>query len=141
MTDEVSPARLPEQTSPQFLADYASAQRIADNVAAALAMVGGSAEVAARMAVGHRDFIALRLLDGHWDGVLYDSRSDALRHQSGDRNLYAYIPVPPERWTVRLCQTLLGYWRAVYDGGYRPDGAHEGITIARTPNSIEVLHR
>jgi hypothetical protein len=102
-------------------------------------MAGGAATIAVKMQANQRDFIAVNLGTGGWDRTLYDTRDDALRHQAGDRNQYAYIPVPPHALSDRTCDTLLFYWRRVYEGGYRPDGAHKGIWIARDPNSVEVL--
>ena len=119
--------------------DRPSAERMADTIREAVAKAGGVATVAARMALKERDYIAIRLSDGGWDRTLYHSRTAALRHQTGNRNQYFYLPVPPVTWSARTCDSLLFYWRRIYEGGYRPDGTHEGIVIARQPNSIEVL--
>lgn len=119
--------------------DFDAAHRLADTIREAHAKAGGVATVAAKMATGERDFIAVNLGTGGWDRELYPSRDVALKHQMGDRNQYAYIPVPPAPWSPRSCDTLLWYWRRVYDNGYRPDGVHEGIVIARTPNAVEYL--
>ncbi len=120
--------------------DRNAAERMADNWRAAQAKAGGVATIAAHMALNYQQYVAIRLSDGGWDRVLYDTRDEALQHQSGDRNLYAYLPLRPDIFSPRVCDSLLWYWRRVYDGGYRPDGTHEGITIARVPNSIEVVN-
>lgn len=73
-------------------------------------------------------FVAIRLADGSSDGVLYDTRDDAVRHQViPDRCMY--LPIPLERWSENVCDTLLWYGRRAYDAGYRPTGAHEGAAL------------
>lgn len=49
----------------------------------------------ARVAGGHGRFIAVRLSDGWSNGDVYDTRDDAVRHQSGFAELYAYVKVQP----------------------------------------------
>lgn len=72
-------------------------------------------------------FIAIRLSDGGSDGTLYDSKRDAVRHQS-DEKLCAYIafrnlaggmnPIEAERY--------LKWNRDAYDAGMRlPDPDHQ----------------
>lgn len=75
-------------------------------------------------------YVAIRLSDGGSDGVLYDSKRDAVRHQS-DEKLCAYV-------CYRNCmggitpfeaQKFLDWNRAAYDMGARlpdPDDQHGG---------------
>jgi hypothetical protein len=68
-------------------------------------------------------WLAIRLIDGGHDGTLYDSKRDAVRHQS-DEKLCCYI-------SYRNCaagisaieaQRFLDFNRAAYDAGFRlPD--------------------
>lgn len=73
-----------------------------------------------------RRYMAFRLADGESDGVAYDTREDAIRHQPGDQSRYGYLQIPLERLSNRACDSLLWYMRRCYDAGYRPAGAHEG---------------
>lgn len=64
---------------------------------------------------------AIRLSDGGSDGVIYDTRADAVRHQLHE-TLCAYIRVPPGGMAAREAEAVLAYHRAVYDAGFRlPD--------------------
>jgi hypothetical protein len=69
-------------------------------------------------------FIAIRLSDGGSDGVAYDTRDDAIRHQLHE-TLCGYFQVPLERWSPETCDSLLWYVRKRYDAGYRAKpGSH-----------------
>lgn len=71
-------------------------------------------------------WIALRLSDGTWDGVLYDSRHAAVSHQSNEF-LCAYLSTRSAQsgMTVRDAHTFLAFHRAAYDAGFRlPDPDH-----------------
>jgi hypothetical protein len=71
-----------------------------------------------------RSFVALRLSDGGSDGVLYDSRREAVRHQL-DEKLCAYFGYSgaPEGFASKTDAAIfLEYHRAAYDAGARlPD--------------------
>lgn len=72
-------------------------------------------------------WIAVRLSDGSWDGVLYDSRHAAVSHQS-DEFLCAYLSTRSAQsgMTIRDAHTFLAFHRAAYDAGFRlPDPDHE----------------
>jgi hypothetical protein len=83
-------------------------------------------------------YVAVRLDDCFSDGVIYETRDDAVRSwQHGDPNQVMYIQVPAAIWTPATCDSLLWYWRTVYrNGGYRPAGAHAGTGLI-LPNNIE----
>jgi hypothetical protein len=78
-----------------------------------------------------RKWVALRLEDGGSDGTLYDSKRDAVRHQS-DEFLCAYFSyrgAPNGFDNVRDCAAWLAYHRHAYSRGMRlpdPDDAHGG---------------
>jgi hypothetical protein len=64
-------------------------------------------------------WLAVRLSDGGTDGVAYDTRREAIRHQLHE-TLCAYVRA--YEITAREAETVLAYHRAVYDAGYRlPD--------------------
>jgi hypothetical protein len=68
-------------------------------------------------------WVAIRLSDGGSDGVLYDSRRDAIRHQFHERQC-CYFRIPPFGQTITPAEaeTFLSYNRSIYDAGYRmPD--------------------
>lgn len=72
-------------------------------------------------------WIAVRLSDGTWDGVLYDSRHAAVSHQSNEF-LCAYLSTRSAQsgMTVRDAHTFLAFHRAAYDAGFRlPDPDHK----------------
>ena len=76
-------------------------------------------------------WIAVALADGSSDHVLYDSKRDAVRHQS-DEFLCAYIQISPAQMTERDAETFLGTMRKLYDKGIRlvdPDDRHGGPDI------------
>lgn len=63
-------------------------------------------------------WVALRLSDGGSDGVLYDSKSDAIRFQLHE-NQCAYVQVLPEGLSVRAAQSVLNVNRQFYDAGMK----------------------
>lgn len=66
-------------------------------------------------------WLAIRLSDGGYDGVTYDHRADAVRHQLHETQC-AYVKIPPGGMTPREAEAFLGYHRALYDAGFRlPD--------------------
>jgi hypothetical protein len=66
-------------------------------------------------------WMAIRLSDGGSDGIFYDRRADAVRHQLHEK-LCAYVKIPPGAMTPKEAEMFLGYHRALYDAGFRlPD--------------------
>lgn len=61
---------------------------------------------------------AIRLADGGSDHVAYDSRSDAVRHQTSPEYC-TFILIPPGGMQLREADAVLHFWRQVYDAGYR----------------------
>lgn len=67
-------------------------------------------------------FFAVALHDGSSDGVLYDSKADAVRHQRHNEQFYCYVPITPAAKTPCEMETWIAYVRALYDAGARlPD--------------------
>lgn len=75
-------------------------------------------------------WMAFKLEDGDSDGVLYDTREDAIKHQLHE-NLCAYFFLRTALGGVPLrdCQLFLNIHRQVYDAGGR-------FTEPRTPQFI-----
>lgn len=74
-------------------------------------------------------WFAAALADGRSDGVLYDSRGDAVRHQHHNEAYYLFIPIRPGPLTVCDAQTLLkcdrllaATQRAMLDRDHRAGG-------------------
>jgi hypothetical protein len=63
-------------------------------------------------------WIAIRLSDGGSDGVLYDTRRDAVTHQLHE-TLCAYLLIPPTGISPRNAASYLATHRKIYDGGMR----------------------
>lgn len=63
-------------------------------------------------------WVAIRLEDGSSDGVLYDTRGDAIRHQLHE-HLCWYECLHPRSYSTGECALTLAYARAAYDSGWR----------------------
>lgn len=74
---------------------------------------------------GHRGkWLAVRLSDGGTDGVVYDSRADAVRFQLHE-TLCCYVQVQTGGMQPHEAEAFIQFHRKVYDAGYRlqdPDG-------------------
>jgi len=115
--------------------NFDAAQRFADCIALHQTVLTQEEIMAKR-------FVAIALSDGSSDGIVYDSRLDAMRLQKGHPALYAYIQIPLERWSVFACDTLLWYVRGVYDAGYRPRvGDEQSLYIPRSMEEVEQYAR
>lgn len=99
-----------------------AAKRMADQVSLHIAALGNDAFFR---------WVAIRLADGGSDGTLYDTRADAVRHQSDER-LCTYVMVPPTGMTPREADAVLRFTRFAYDNGYR-------ITSPEDPEPIMPL--
>lgn len=81
-------------------------------------------------------WIAFKLADGSHDGVLYDSKRDAVRHQS-DEFLCAYISFRnlQQGISAKDAEIFLRFNRDAYDHGFRlpdPDSQHGGKEVLMT---------
>lgn len=64
-------------------------------------------------------WFACALADGETDGVLYDSKIDAVRHQGHNEDFYVYVKISPSTMTQCDAEIYLGVWRRAYDAGLR----------------------
>jgi hypothetical protein len=78
-----------------------------------------------------KKWVAVRLSTGKSDGVLYDTKRDAVRHQS-DENLCAYVCIPPPGMNPCQAESFMATHRKMYDAGFRvadPDAKHGGKQV------------
>lgn len=61
---------------------------------------------------------AIRLSDGGSDGVLYDTKADAVRHQLHETQC-AYVCIPADGMGPREAEIYLEFNRKLYDNGMR----------------------
>lgn len=61
---------------------------------------------------------AIRLSDGGSDGVVYDTRADAIRHQLHE-TLCAYVQIPHDHMPPEHAERFLAFHRKCYDAGLR----------------------
>lgn len=89
---------------------------------------------AARRQGGGGRWIAARLSDGGTDGVIYDARADAVRHQLHETQC-AYIRVfPISDMTAAEATAILRVNRDAYNAGYRMvDPADSPMMSSRGP--------
>lgn len=84
---------------------------------------------------------AIRLSDGGSDGIAYDTKSDAIRHQLHE-TLCAYVRIPRDAMPAAEATRFLGINRMLYDKGYRladPDGPAGGESELILPDRSEDL--
>lgn len=67
----------------------------------------------------NRKWFACALQDGESDGVLYDSKSDAIRHQHHNEQWYTFICIGPHSMTPCEAEVMLSVARRAYDKGMR----------------------
>jgi len=84
-----------------------SARRLADTVSLHLTATNGEAA---------GSWIAARLTDGGTDGILYDTRRDAIAHQLHE-SLCGYVLIPPSGMGPREAESFLHTCRALRDAG------------------------
>lgn len=80
-----------------------------------------------------RGWVACSMQDGRSDGNLYDTRRDAVRHQSDETNRF-YLKVAPGGIQPKEAWVSVVYFRSLRDAGIRPD--HEDVTL---PQRAELL--
>lgn len=79
-------------------------------------------------------WVAIRLSDGGSDGIAYDTRWDAIRHQLTPTQC-GYMPIKPGMPGLAGCDVLLWYWRGAYERGWRPD---ENTPHLHLPMKMEI---
>lgn len=89
---------------------------------------------------GVNKWVAARLSDGGTDGVVYDTKADAIRHQLHEFQC-AYIRIPPDGMTSDHATRFLAVNRKLYDKGMRiADPNHEPI-MPRTNEDYNIFMR
>jgi hypothetical protein len=65
-------------------------------------------------------WVAIRLSDGGSDGVMYDTRPQAITHQFHEKQC-CYVRIPPfgQLMNPREAESYLVLHRSMYDAGYR----------------------
>lgn len=86
-----------------------AAKRCSETINAKLAFYGPDAAVR---------WVAIRLSDGGSDGNLYDTKTDAIRHQLHE-TLCAYVCITPDGMSVDSARRYLKLHRKLYDAGAR----------------------
>ena len=81
-------------------------------------------------------WVAIRLSDGGSDHVLYDTRADAVSHQS-DSRLCCYVQIPPTGAQERECEPALRFARWAFSNGYKVTDPTDPTLIM--PNSMQDL--
>lgn len=89
-------------------------------------------------------WVAIRLSDGGSDGVLYDKKREAVRHQLHEYQC-AYVRIIRDQMSVCEAHTFLEVSRRAYDAGFRlsdPDsrtGGRDLLLSARIEERRKVL--
>jgi hypothetical protein len=81
---------------------------------------------------------AIRLSDGGSDGVVYDTRADAVGHQLHEQQC-AYVLIPYDDMSPRAAEAYLRFHRSVYDAGMRlvdPERPNIGLVL---PHGAEYM--
>jgi hypothetical protein len=92
-----------------------------------------------------RKWIAVKLFDGRGGETLYDSKSDAIRHQL-DEFVCAYICLTGAPMQVCEAEVILAVHRKAYDAGFRladPDklpGGRELISPTALEDRLDVIY-
>lgn len=82
-------------------------------------------------------FVGIRLADGGSDGVVYDTRRDCVRHNANGLPFIAF-QIPMGRLNEFVCDTLLWYWRHVWDNTSH-DIAMQGLYVPNNIDQIEAI--
>lgn len=87
-------------------------------------------------------WFACALLDGTTDGVLYDSKGDAVRHQHHNEMYYAYVMISPGSMDACAAEAFLKIHRMMYDKGIRlhdpDDRDHGGLSVVPRMNAEDM---
>lgn len=81
-----------------------------------------------------RKWCAFRLEDGTSDHVLYDSKSDCIRHQHNDESRMMFVCIAPATMSACDAEILLAMHRRMYENGVRlvdPDDRRGGRDVIR----------
>lgn len=81
---------------------------------------------------------AIRLADGTSDGVAYDTKQDAIRHQLHEE-LCTYVLIQPGGMQPREADAVLRFTRWAYDNGYRIRDPDDPLPVM--PGRMEALDK
>lgn len=87
-------------------------------------------------------WFAIRLSDGISDGVLYDTKRDAIRHQPFFEYLYAFVRLSLASMNVCDAEIYLAIHRRLYDKGFRmtdPDARNGGPDVIKRSSREDML--
>jgi hypothetical protein len=87
-------------------------------------------------------WFACRLDEGTSDGVLYDSKSDCIRHQHHNEQMYMFSKIVPSTMTYCDAEVMLRVSRRAYDKGLRlvdPDHANGGKELIKRNTTEDML--
>lgn len=112
------------ESSPEVAALRDAARRLSDAVTLHITAIGDDA---------HGKWVAARLTDGSTDGTLYDTRIDAIQHQTNPEYL-CYVFIPPGGMGVHEAEVFLKFNRALFDAGMRMPHPEREYVI---PQSLE----
>ena len=82
---------------------------------------------------------AIRLSDGGSDGVLYDTRADAVSHQLHEKHC-CYVMIPPDGMSPQEADVYLEFNRAAYDAGWSMSDPEQPVTRI-TSEGLQRQHR
>lgn len=87
-------------------------------------------------------FMAISLADGRSDGVLYDSKKDAVRHQIHEQQCYyvGFRNLNPGGVSAYECAVMLQFQRDAYGAGFRladPDDVNGGQQALMTAGQFD----
>jgi hypothetical protein len=82
------------------------------------------------LAGSYGKFTAIRLSDGGSDGVAYDTKEDAIRHQLWPEFCF-FLFMPPDGLTPHDAWALIDFKRQAFDAGWSFTGEHEVISELR----------
>jgi hypothetical protein len=87
-------------------------------------------------------WIAIALQDGSSDGVLYDDKLSAVRHQHHNEQRYAFMKISPHGMALCEAEVYLETNRRLYSRGMRmtdPDHKHGGMDLITRLNVEDQL--
>jgi hypothetical protein len=88
-------------------------------------------------------WVALRLEDGSSDGIPYDTRRDAIRHQLHEQ-LCCYVKVPPDGMPPSDALRFILMNRALYAKGFRladPESESEPIYPMTNEEMLQIIEQ
>jgi len=84
-----------------------------------------------------QSWVAIRLSDGGSDGILYDQKAQAVRHQLHEYQC-AYAKITPDGMSPRVAEVFLRFHRNLYDHGFRLADPDKDVEVVM-PNRRELI--